>query len=146
MMATLPTSSACGPTPSIRLVEQLSSGPSLIKIIVRVWGVAEAYIFTLLRARVQSSTQEIPNRVTFFSMHIFKLAASFAALAAPALAAVAPLIKVEKFDGETTGRYIIHLKDGVTKSSLFAGISQATACGKVSHEWSIFNGFASPST
>lgn len=78
-------------------------------------------------------------------MHLFKLAASLAALAAPALAAVAPLIKIEKFDGETTGRYIIQLKDGVTKSSLFAGISQASSVGNITHEWSIFNGFASPS-
>ncbi|KAF5387942.1 hypothetical protein D9615_000786 [Tricholomella constricta] len=69
------------------------------------------------------------------------LTAVFAAvaLAVPALAVPAPLLTVQKFNGETTGRYIVKLKDGVSKASVL-GSAKLT---KASHDWTIFNGFAS---
>ncbi|KAG5651131.1 hypothetical protein H0H81_009764 [Sphagnurus paluster] len=61
------------------------------------------------------------------------------ALAAPAFAAPTALIHtVQKFEGETTGRYIVKLKDGVAKSTVFG-----TKKVKLTHDWTLLNGFAS---
>ncbi|KAG5633832.1 hypothetical protein H0H81_004981 [Sphagnurus paluster] len=61
------------------------------------------------------------------------------ALAAPAFAApTAPTHAVQKFQGATTGRYIVKLKDGVAKSAVFG-----TKKVKLTHDWTLLNGFAS---
>ncbi|KAF9473509.1 serine protease [Pholiota conissans] len=63
---------------------------------------------------------------------------SLALLAVAAVDAATPLRVVEKFHGDTSGRYIVKLKDGVSKSSVLAGIKSA----KVTHDWKVINGFA----
>ncbi|KAG6816027.1 hypothetical protein H0H87_009273 [Tephrocybe sp. NHM501043] len=70
-------------------------------------------------------------------MHFFT--AVFAALAIiPAVfAAPSRMLAVEKYDGETTGNYIVRLKDGVARSS-FLDAANFT----VTHQWDIINGFA----
>lgn len=74
---------------------------------------------------------------------------SLALLLAPALVSAAPagnLVSIQKFDGETTGRYIVTLKDGADKGKAFDSVSAFTASGSsnITHEWdsSFFNGFA----
>jgi cerevisin len=57
-----------------------------------------------------------------------------------ALAAVAPLRTVEKYHGETNGRYIVTLKDGSTKSDLFGQLRLSKS--NITHDWDIVNGFA----
>ncbi|TFK31791.1 serine protease [Crucibulum laeve] len=70
------------------------------------------------------------------------LTATFAALALlaiPAFASPAPLRNVESFGGEKTGRFIVKLKDGVSKTSL---INQVKKNATITHDWEILNGFA----
>ncbi|KAF8898765.1 serine protease [Infundibulicybe gibba] len=62
---------------------------------------------------------------------------SLALLAAPIFGAPEVLKTVAKFDGETTGRFIVKLKDGASKTSL---INQHNV--KTTHDWEILNGFA----
>ncbi|KAG6908017.1 hypothetical protein DXG01_006484 [Tephrocybe rancida] len=52
--------------------------------------------------------------------------------------AATPALTIEKYAGETTGKYIVTLKQGVSKSS-FLKTTQNTP----SHEWTLINGFAS---
>jgi len=59
------------------------------------------------------------------------------ALAVPAFAVPTTLHTVQKFDGQTTGRYIVKLKDGVAKSSVLGQVN-----AKLTHDWEIINGFA----
>jgi cerevisin len=70
-------------------------------------------------------------------MRFFTTAVSFALLALSALGAVIPLHAVERFNGPTTGRFIVKVKDGVSKDSLLAKVGSA-----VTHNWDILNGFA----
>ncbi|KAG6914173.1 hypothetical protein DXG01_001951 [Tephrocybe rancida] len=64
---------------------------------------------------------------------------SVTAIVAPAFAAPATLLSIEKFNGKTSGKYIVKLKSGTTKASFL----KTTNIGP-SHEWSyVFNGFAS---
>ncbi|GLB42668.1 putative peptidase S8 family protein [Lyophyllum shimeji] len=73
-------------------------------------------------------------------MRFFTAVLAAIALAVPAFAAPASTLHtVQKFDGATTGRYIVKLKDGVTKASV---LGEAKA--KSTHaDWEIINGFAS---
>ncbi|KAJ3508844.1 hypothetical protein NLJ89_g5537 [Agrocybe chaxingu] len=72
-------------------------------------------------------------------MRFFAVSVYVSVLAASALAAVTPLRTVEKYDGETTGKYIVKLKDGVTKSSVLGSVRKSS---NVTEDWEIFNGFA----
>ncbi|KAF8167100.1 serine protease [Crassisporium funariophilum] len=65
--------------------------------------------------------------------------AAFSLLGATALAAVTPLHAIEKFSGETTGKYIVTLKKGVSKANVLSKIKNT---GSVTHDWENFNGFA----
>lgn len=58
---------------------------------------------------------------------------------ASALAAPTALHAIETFDGETTGRFLVTLKPGVSRTSL---INQVKKNATVTHEWDIINGFA----
>ena len=62
---------------------------------------------------------------------------SFSLLALSALGTVTPLHAIERFDGLTTGRFIVKVKDGVSKENLLAKVGPA-----VTHNWDILNGFA----
>ncbi|XP_006464047.1 serine proteinase 2 [Agaricus bisporus var. bisporus H97] len=67
---------------------------------------------------------------------------SFAALAllvASALGAPTAIHSIETFDGETSGKHIITLKQGVKKEDLFKNLKAKVS---VSHEWEVINGFA----
>jgi len=72
-------------------------------------------------------------------MHFFATTVTAAVLAASALAAVAPIHAVEKYHGETTGRFIVQLKKGVSKDSV---VQQVGAGSNVTHNWQNLNGFA----
>nr|AIN44165.1 serine proteinase [Volvariella volvacea] len=61
----------------------------------------------------------------------------------PAYAAPSPLRQVERYDGETTGRYIIVLKDGVSKDNVLGNLRTSGAPIEVAAEWDIINGFSS---
>ncbi|PFH47792.1 hypothetical protein AMATHDRAFT_6424 [Amanita thiersii Skay4041] len=56
----------------------------------------------------------------------------------PVLGVPTPLRDVTKYNGETTGRYIVRVKDGVSKADL---VGQVRANASVTHEWGIVNGF-----
>jgi len=64
------------------------------------------------------------------------------AIAAPA----AQLLSIGKVDGDTTGRYIVTLKDYATQSSALSKFSSFRSSGalNITHEWdaSFLNGFA----
>ncbi|KAJ3576376.1 hypothetical protein NP233_g467 [Leucocoprinus birnbaumii] len=71
-----------------------------------------------------------------------RFSSAFAALSlfvATSLSAPTALHTVETFDGETTGRHIVTLKEGVSKASLIAQIKQNAT---ITHEFDIINGFA----
>ncbi|KIM35761.1 hypothetical protein M413DRAFT_32226 [Hebeloma cylindrosporum] len=70
-------------------------------------------------------------------MRFFTTALSFALLAISALGAVTPLHTIERFNGATTGRFIVKAKDGVSKDKLLAKVGSS-----VTHNWEILNGFA----
>jgi cerevisin len=59
---------------------------------------------------------------------------------ATALAATTPLHTIQKYKGETTGRYIVNLKAGATKADLFGHLRLPKT--NVTHDWDIINGFA----
>ena len=60
-------------------------------------------------------------------------------LAASALAVASPLHAVEKYHGETTGRFIVQVKQGVSKDSI---VQLVDAGSNVTHNWQNLNGFA----
>jgi len=70
-------------------------------------------------------------------MQFFTTALSFALQAVSALGALTPLHAIEQFNGPTTGRFIIKVKDGVSKDNLLAKVGPS-----VTHNWEILNGFA----
>lgn len=65
---------------------------------------------------------------------------SLALVALPAFAAPSPLRTIEKFMGKTTGRYIVKLKEGISKKAVMDRLPI-----EVSHDWKILNGFAGKS-
>ncbi|KAG6908317.1 hypothetical protein DXG01_005293 [Tephrocybe rancida] len=70
-------------------------------------------------------------------MPFFTLILTAFALVAPVLATPAPLRTVERFNGETTGKFIVKLKEGVSKSDVLASLNV-----NVTHEWDLIHGFA----
>ncbi|KAF8645749.1 hypothetical protein AX16_007616 [Volvariella volvacea WC 439] len=66
--------------------------------------------------------------------------ASVVFAAVPAFTAPSALRTVERYAGETTGKYIVVLKDGVSPASLLGSLRSADI--KVEAEWEIINGFA----
>lgn len=73
-------------------------------------------------------------------MRFFSTSIALFALAAASLAAVTPLKSVEKYQGQTTGRYIVRLKQGVSKDSLL--VNTQLSKNDLTHEWDLINGFA----
>ena len=76
----------------------------------------------------------------YYSMRFFTAAFTTVALfASHVLGAPTPLRTVEKFDGATTGRYIVKFKHGVSKKPVVSQLGSA-----VTHDWdsSFLNGFA----
>ncbi|KAG5640866.1 hypothetical protein DXG03_006770 [Asterophora parasitica] len=71
-------------------------------------------------------------------MQFFTAVLAAIALAAPVFAGPAPLRTVEKFNGKTSGKYIVKLKAGVAKSKVFGQLKNS----KVTHDWSVVHGFA----
>lgn len=51
-------------------------------------------------------------------------------------------LPIQKYDGTTTGRYIVQMKDGADKASLQSLIMEAVDGQVITHDWSIINGFA----
>jgi cerevisin len=72
-------------------------------------------------------------------MRFFTAVFTAIALAAPIFASPAPLRTVEKFDGKTSGTYIVKLKNGANKATV---LGQLKAGSKVTHDWKLLNGFA----
>jgi len=70
-------------------------------------------------------------------MRFFTTAVSLSLLALSALGAVTPLHEIERFSGLTTGRFIVKVKDGVSKDKLLEKVGSS-----VIHNWEIVNGFA----
>jgi len=70
-------------------------------------------------------------------MRFFTTAVSLSLLASFALGAVTPLHEIERFNGPTTGRFIVKVKDGVSKDKLLEKVGPS-----VTHSWEIVNGFA----
>lgn len=71
-------------------------------------------------------------------MRFFAAVFAAIAIAAPAFASPSPLRAIEKFDGKTTGRFIVKLKDGASKAT----VVQQLKANAVTHDWQIINGFA----
>lgn len=70
----------------------------------------------------------------FFTAVLVSLAL---AIASGVFSGPATLHTVEKYQGATTGRYIVKLKEDVTKSSVVSGLRKS-----VIHDWKHLNGFA----
>ncbi|KAF8996963.1 serine protease [Cyathus striatus] len=71
-------------------------------------------------------------------MHFLTVAvAALSLVAASVLGSPASLKVVETFAGEKTGRFIVKLKDGVSKASVINNLNAT-----ITHEWDIVNGFA----
>ncbi|KAF9466801.1 serine protease [Collybia nuda] len=71
-------------------------------------------------------------------MRFFAAVFAAIAIAAPTFASPSPLRAVEKFEGKTTGRFIVTLKDGASKSA----VTQKLKANVITHDWSVLNGFA----
>jgi len=56
---------------------------------------------------------------------------------------------IRRFEGETSGRYIVTLKEGADKANTFEGFSSLRSSGSfnITHEWdsSVLNGFSGKS-
>lgn len=61
------------------------------------------------------------------------------ALVTSAYASPAVIHTVETYAGETTGRFLVTLKAGVTRSSFLQRLVQNAT---ITHEWDLINGFA----
>ena len=72
-------------------------------------------------------------------MHLYSTFATLGLFLATSLGAPTSLHSIEAFDGEKTGRLIVSLKEGVSKTSLVAQIKQNAT---VTHDFDIINGFA----
>ncbi|TFK41179.1 serine protease [Crucibulum laeve] len=71
-------------------------------------------------------------------MHFFSVAfATLALVAAPVLAAPSPLKSVEKFRGETNGKYIVKLKSGISRKGWINKLQLNSTV-----DWALLNGFA----
>ncbi|KAG6918457.1 hypothetical protein DXG01_014334 [Tephrocybe rancida] len=70
-------------------------------------------------------------------MHFSTAAFTALALVLPALAAPRSALQVEKYNGETNGKYVVKLKPGIAKAA-FLNATNMTA----THEWDVINGFA----
>ena len=82
-------------------------------------------------------------------MFAFASLVPLAVLAAQAQAAPArraSLLDITKYSGDTSGRYIVTLKEGSDTASVFGALSEQRSSGalNVTHEWdaSFYNGFA----
>ena len=58
------------------------------------------------------------------------------------LVSAATQTPIEKYNGTTTGRYIVQMKDGADRADLQSLILQAVGGQKITHDWNIINGFA----
>lgn len=72
-------------------------------------------------------------------MHLYSTFAALGLFVAASLGAPTLLHTIETFDGETTGRHIVSLKEGVSRASFIAQIKQNAT---VTHDFDIINGFA----
>ncbi|KAG5639229.1 hypothetical protein H0H81_005303 [Sphagnurus paluster] len=74
-------------------------------------------------------------------MRFFTIVFAAATFASPLLAAPSPRrgIEIQKFDGQTSGKYIVKVKSGVTRADLFSKLGLNTT---VTHDWKVLNGFA----
>ncbi|KAG6906196.1 hypothetical protein DXG01_015267 [Tephrocybe rancida] len=70
-------------------------------------------------------------------MHFSTAVFTALALVLPALAAPRSALQVEKYNGETTGKYIVKLKPGISTAA-FLNATNTTA----NHEWNVINGFS----
>ncbi|KAM6496366.1 serine protease [Amanita muscaria] len=70
----------------------------------------------------------------FASVALFLLAATLPIFGAPSSS-----LTVEKANGQTSGKYIVTLKEGIDKTSL---VSHVKTTAHVTDEWSVINGFA----
>ncbi|KAG6831207.1 hypothetical protein H0H87_005923 [Tephrocybe sp. NHM501043] len=71
-------------------------------------------------------------------MRLFAVVFAALSLVLPAFAVPAALgLQIEKYDGKTTGRYIVTLKPDVPKSTFFE-----TTRTSATHDWTLINGFA----
>lgn len=72
-------------------------------------------------------------------MRFFTAVLAALTLVAPVFAAPTSLRTVEKYDGKTSGKFIVKLKDGVSKSAILRLLKGGSA---VTDDWKLFNGFA----
>ncbi|KAF9467117.1 serine proteinase [Collybia nuda] len=72
-------------------------------------------------------------------MHFFAAVFAAIALVTPTLASPPRLLTVEKFAGDTSGRHIVKLKEGVSKDTFLGTLAGGS---NITHKWNIFNGFA----
>ncbi|KAG6906165.1 hypothetical protein DXG01_015515 [Tephrocybe rancida] len=70
-------------------------------------------------------------------MRFLTIVFSALAVSLPAFAAPATLLRIEKFNGPTSGRYIVRLKPDTAKASFLKAINT-----NPSHNWNVINGFA----
>ncbi|RDB17350.1 Cuticle-degrading protease [Hypsizygus marmoreus] len=71
-------------------------------------------------------------------MRFFTAVFTAIALAAPVFSSPTPLRTVEKFEGKTSGKYIVKLKEGASKAAVIGKLRNST----VTHDWKLLNGFA----
>jgi cerevisin len=73
-------------------------------------------------------------------MRFFTAVFAALAIAAPVFGAPNNLLTVRKYNGETTGKYIVKLKEGVSASSVTGKLRKPAT-----HQWEILNAFTGTS-
>ncbi|KAF9521960.1 serine protease [Crepidotus variabilis] len=73
-------------------------------------------------------------------MRFFAAPLTLSLLTASALAAVTPLIPIQKSQGDTSGRHIVTLKNGVSQDTVLNALK--ITADSLAYKWSIINGFA----
>lgn len=73
------------------------------------------------------------------AMRFFTSLVSLSLFAVAAVNAACLPRTVEKYNGDTSGLYIVKFEDGISRSSVLAGIEHGV---NITHDWELINGFA----
>jgi len=57
-----------------------------------------------------------------------------------ALVGITIALTIEKYQGPTTGNFIVLLNDGISKASILSDIKKGN--GLITHDWTLINGFS----
>ncbi|GLB43175.1 putative peptidase S8 family protein [Lyophyllum shimeji] len=85
------------------------------------------------------TSEQCPLLCGYKAMHFATTVFAAIALALPVIASPPLLHSIQKANGETSGKYIVKLKHGVSKDDIFSQLNVEN----VTEQWTLINGFAS---